>query len=83
MCGIVACPESEEYKGSDSQLSAHLRASLHLYSVDIGLLCYRTDVADTARVVVPHNKELKYRIRFEATILHSVSISAGKRLMAL
>ena len=57
---------NEEYKDSDSQLSARLRVSLHRYSIDNGLLCYRTDLADTARIVVPHNEDLKYRILFEA-----------------
>ena len=50
---------SEEYKDSDSQLSARLQASLHRYSIDNGLMCYRTDVANTARIVVPQNEELK------------------------
>ena len=74
---------SEEYKDSDSQLSARLRVGLHRYSIDNDLLCYRTDIADTARIVVPHNKNLKYRILFEA---HDTALSghwAGKRLMAL
>ena len=57
---------SEEYKASDGHLSARLRASLHRYSIDNGLLCSRTDVADTTRIVVPHNEDLKYRILFEA-----------------
>ena len=75
--------ESEEYKDSDSQLSAHLRYSLHRYSIDNGLLCYCTDVADSTRIVVPHSEDLKYRILFEA---HDTALSghwAGKRLMAL
>ena len=63
---------SEEYKDSDSQLSARLQASLHQYSIDNGLLCYRTDVADTARIVVPHDEDLKYRILFEA---HGTALS--------
>ena len=50
---------SEEYKDSYSQLSARLQGSLHRYSIDNGLLCYRTDVANTARIVVPQNEELK------------------------
>ena len=57
---------SEEYKDSDSQLPARLRDRLHRYPIDNGLLCYRTDVADTARIVVPHNVDLKYRILFDA-----------------
>ena len=50
---------SEEYKDSDSQLSARWWASLHRYSIDDGLLCYRTNVADTAHIVVPHDEDLK------------------------
>ena len=57
---------SEEYKDSDSQLSARLRVGLHRYSIDNGLLCYRKDVVDTARIVIPHNEDLKCRILFEA-----------------
>ena len=63
---------SEEFKDSDIQLSARLRARLHRYSVDNGLLCYRTDAADTPRIVVPHDEELKYRILFE---VHDTAIS--------
>ena len=63
---------SEEYKESYSQLSAHLRASLHQYFIDNGLLCYRTEVADTARIVVLHNEDVKYRILFEA---HDTALS--------
>ena len=57
---------SEEYKDSDSQLSARLWASLHHYFIDNGILCYRTDVADPVCIVVPHDEDLKYRILFEA-----------------
>ena len=74
---------SEEYKDSDSQLSARLRASLHRYSIDNVLLCYNTDVADTARIVVPRNEDLKYRILFEA---HGTALSGHwgwKRPMSL
>ena len=63
---------SEEYKDSDSQLSARLQASLHRYSIDNGFLCYRTDIADTACIVVPHDEGLKYRIFFEA---HNTALS--------
>ena len=56
---------SEEHKDSDSQFLARLQASLHRYSIDKGLLCYRTDVADTARIVVPHDEDLNYRILFQ------------------
>ena len=74
---------SEDYKESDSQLLARLRASLHRYFIDNGLLCYRTDVADTARILVPHDEDLKYRILVEA---HDTALSghlARKRLMTL
>ena len=62
----------EEYQDSDSQLSASLRARLHQYCIDNCLLCYRTDVADTARIVVPQDEDLKYLILFEA---HDTSLS--------
>ena len=54
---------SEEFKDSDIQLSARLRARLHRYSIVNGLLCYCTDKEDTPRIVVPHDEDLKYRIR--------------------
>ena len=63
---------SEEYKDSDSHFSARLRASLHRYHIDNGLLCYRKDVADTAHIVVPQNEDQKYRILFEA---HDTALS--------
>ena len=65
---------SEEYKDSNSQLSARLQASLHRYSIDNGRLCYCTDVADTSRIVVPHNEDLKYRIFFET---HDTTLSGN------
>ena len=64
--------ESEEYKDSDSRLSARLRTSLYRYHIDNGLLCYRKDVADTAHIVVPQNEDQKYRILFEA---HDTALS--------
>ena len=63
---------SDEFKDSDIKLSARSRARLHRYTIDNGLLCYRTDSADTPRVVVPHNEELKYRILYE---VHDTAIS--------
>ena len=75
--------ESEGYKDLDSQLSARLRASLHRYSIDNSLLCYRTDVAESSSIVIPPDEDLKYRILFEA---HDTALSgheAGKRPMAL
>ena len=57
---------SEEFNDSDIELSARSRARLHRYSIDNGLLYYRTDTADTSRIIVPHDEELKYRILYEA-----------------
>ena len=57
---------SEESTNSDIKLSARLRASLHRYFFDRGLLCYCTDVKDAHRIVVPHDEDLKYRILCEA-----------------
>ena len=57
---------SEEFKGSEIELSARLRANLHRYSIDSGLLCYRIDIEDNPRIVIPHDEELKYRILYEA-----------------
>ena len=62
----------EEFKDSDIELSARLRARLHRYSFDQGLLCYSTDVEDITRIVVPHDEELKYRILYEA---HDTAVS--------
>ena len=63
---------SEEFKDSDIELSARLRARLHRYSIGQGLLCYSTDVEDTPPIVVPHDEELKYRILYEA---HDTALS--------
>ena len=57
---------SDEFKNSGINLLGRLRARLHRYSLDNGLLCYSTDAGDTPRIVVPHDEELKYRILFEA-----------------
>ena len=62
----------DEYTDSDTSLSTRLRASLHRYSIDRGLLCYRTDVTDVPRVVVRYDKDLKYRILFKA---HDTALS--------
>ena len=65
---------SEEFKDSDITLSVRSRARIHRFSIDNGLSCYRTDAADTPRIIVPHDKELKYHILFEvhdtATSVH-------------
>ena len=63
---------SEEFKDSDIELSARLRARLHRYSIDNGLLCYRADIEDNPRIAVPHDEELKYRILYEA---HDTALS--------
>ncbi|OWY96117.1 LOW QUALITY PROTEIN: Retroelement, partial [Phytophthora megakarya] len=52
---------SVEFKDSDVQLAARLRARLHRYSLNGGL-----DPEDTPRVMVPHDEELKYRFLYEA-----------------
>ena len=56
----------EGFKDSDIKLSARLRERLHRYSIDNGLLCYRTDIEDNPRIAVPLDEELKYRIFYEA-----------------
>ena len=63
---------SDEFKNSNITLSARLRASVHRYSIDRSLLCYRTDSEDTLRIVVPHDVDLKYHILYEA---HGTSLS--------
>ena len=63
---------SEEFKDLDIELLARLRASIHRYSIDKGLLCYRTDIEDNSRIAVPHDEELKYRILYEA---HDTALS--------
>ena len=63
---------SEEFKDLDIELSVRLRARLHRYSIDNGLLCYRTDIEDKPRIAVPHDEKLKYRIFYEA---HDTSLS--------
>ena len=71
---LIRALGSEEFKDSDIDLSERLRARLHRYSIDQGLLCYSTDVEDTPRIVVPHDEELKYRILYEA---HGIAASAN------
>ena len=63
----------DEFKDSEIKLSTCTRARLHRYSIDNGLLCYRTDIADTPRMIAPHDKENNYRIFYE---VHDTSISA-------
>ena len=63
---------SEEFKDSDIELSARLRARLHRYSIHNFLLCYRTSIEDNFRIAVSHDEELKYRILYEA---HDTALS--------
>ncbi|KAG2769368.1 hypothetical protein PC116_g1552 [Phytophthora cactorum] len=66
MCvALLRAVGSEEFKNSDKQLSRRLRASLHRYTLDGGLLYYSTDPEDAPRVDVPHDGDLKYRILYE------------------
>ena len=60
------------FEDSDIKLSALSCARLHRYSIDNGLLSYRTDAVDTPRITVPHDEELKYRILYE---VHDTAIS--------
>ena len=48
---VVRALGSEAFKDSDIELSARLRARLHRYSIDNGLLCYRTDIEDNPRLL--------------------------------
>ncbi|GMF53805.1 unnamed protein product [Phytophthora fragariaefolia] len=57
---------SKEFEDSDKGLSARLRARLHRYAFDGGLLYYSTGSDDPPRVVVSHDEDLKYRILYEA-----------------
>ncbi|KAG2801170.1 hypothetical protein PC112_g20156 [Phytophthora cactorum] len=66
MCvALLRALGSEEFKNSAKELSRRLRASLHRYTLDGGLLYYSTDPEDAPRVVVPHDEDLKYRILYE------------------
>ncbi|KAG3121896.1 hypothetical protein PI126_g24372 [Phytophthora idaei] len=62
---LLRALRSEEFEDSDKDLSECLRACLHRYTLDGGLLHYSTDPEDTPRVVVPHDENLKYRILYE------------------
>ena len=63
---------SDEFIDSDIKLSARSRAKIPRYSIYNGLLCYRTYATDTPRIIVPYDKELKYRIIYE---VHGTAIS--------
>ena len=43
-----------------------LTCALHRFSIDNNLLLFCTDAADTPRIVVPHDEDLKYRVLYEA-----------------
>ncbi|GMF49457.1 unnamed protein product [Phytophthora fragariaefolia] len=67
MCvALMKALGSKEFEDSDKNLSARLRARLHCYAFDGGLLYYSTGSDDPPRVVVPHDEDLKYRILYEA-----------------
>ncbi|KAG3142461.1 hypothetical protein PI126_g15036 [Phytophthora idaei] len=66
MCvALLRALGSEEFRNSDKELSGRLRASLHRYTLDRGLLYYSPDPEDAPRVIVPHDEDLKYRILYE------------------
>ena len=62
------------YQDKGHSFLARLRASIHRYSIDRGILCYCKIVTDTYRVVVPHDDNLMYLIFFEA---HVVALSGN------
>ncbi|GMF54749.1 unnamed protein product [Phytophthora fragariaefolia] len=67
MCvALLKALGSKEFEDSDKELSARLRARLHRYAFDGGLLYYSTGSDDPPRDVVPHDEDLKYRILYEA-----------------
>ncbi|GMF24588.1 unnamed protein product [Phytophthora lilii] len=63
---LLQALESEGHGLQPAKLSARMRARLHRYSLEDGLLLYRTGPDDQPRVVVPHDEDLKYRIHYEA-----------------
>ena len=65
--------ESGAFTDSGIQLSAHFHAWLHRYSIDQGLLSYRTNVEDMSNIVVPYHEELTYIIRYET---HDTALSS-------
>ncbi|GMF58180.1 unnamed protein product [Phytophthora fragariaefolia] len=66
MCVALLALGSKEFEDLDRELSARLRARLHRYAFDGGLLYYSTGSDDPPRIVVPHDEDLKYRILYEA-----------------
>ena len=49
---MVRALGSDEFKDSGIKLPTLSRARQPRYSIDNGLLCYRTDAADTPRIIV-------------------------------
>ena len=66
------CSRERGVEELEIELSARFCAKLIRYPIDQGLLCYSTDVEDTARHVLPHDRQLKYRIRYET---HDIAIN--------
>ncbi|GMF37902.1 unnamed protein product [Phytophthora fragariaefolia] len=60
---VLGCKEFED---SGKDLSVRLRARLHRYGFNGGLLYHSTRSDDPPRVVVPHDDDLTYRILYEA-----------------
>ncbi|CAH0519501.1 unnamed protein product [Peronospora belbahrii] len=63
---IMQALGSAEFENSKVKLSPHNRARLHRYALTYGQLYYSTGSDDQPRVVVPHDKDLKYQILYEA-----------------
>ncbi|GMF37997.1 unnamed protein product [Phytophthora fragariaefolia] len=77
MCvALLKALGSKEFEDSDKELSVRLRARLHRYAFDGGLLYYSTGSDDPPWVVVPHDEDLKYRILYEA---HDTSVISDER----
>ncbi|KAG2874219.1 hypothetical protein PC114_g25395 [Phytophthora cactorum] len=71
---------SEDFKNSDKALPKLLRASLHRYTLDGGLLNYSTDPEDVPRVIVSHDEDRASSLR--CMIRLSVDTCVVKRPMA-
>ncbi|GMF52220.1 unnamed protein product [Phytophthora fragariaefolia] len=67
MCvALLKALGSKEFDDSDKALSARLRARLHRYAFDGGLLYYSTGSDDPPRVVDPHDDDLNKMARLAA-----------------
>ncbi|KAG3195958.1 hypothetical protein PC128_g8051 [Phytophthora cactorum] len=83
MCvALLRALGSEEFKNSDKELSRRLRASLHRYTLDGGLLYYSTDPEDAPRVVVPHDEDSSIESSMRSMISLSVGTWVVRRPMA-